>query len=187
MNTSITLISILFFVNISLSQSEIKKVSIEDSLRFENSLKKSKDSLNLLLSKMEYLNDEDKKISIEFVLDTFMIEKRFELYLNQDYSDFGMNKASINKLYHYEFLLNKYYKLLLNELKNEDKETLKITQRNWLKYRESETQLNDLISQQKYSGGGTIQNIFVLSRNIEITQSRVIEFHMYLERLMLNK
>lgn len=182
----ITLI-FLFIINFSFSQLDVKEVTKEDSIRFENTIKKSIDSLKLKLNTEDYLNDTDKKFTIEFAIDTFTISKRFDLYISQDYSDFGMKTASINMLNDYEKLLNKYYKILLTQLKQEDKETLKIAQRNWINYRKSEEQFNYLVSEDKYSGGGTIQTLFVLSRNIEITQNRVTEFYDYISRINLNK
>jgi hypothetical protein len=38
---------------------------------------------------------------------------------------------------------------------------LKQSQRNWIKYRESERRLNAEIVKDEYSGGGTIQQIFI--------------------------
>jgi uncharacterized protein YecT (DUF1311 family) len=177
----------LFSINFTFSQLEVKEVSKDDSLKFEIIIKKSIDSIKLKLSSDDYLNDIDKKTTIEFTIDTFVIAKRFDLYISQDYSDYGMKTASIHMLNEYEKLLNKYYKILLSNIKPEDKEILKTTQRNWIKYRESELKLNFLVSEDKYSGGGTIQILFVLSRNIEITQNRVIEFKEYIDRLNLNK
>ena len=176
----------LFSINFSYSQLDLKEVTKEDSLKFESLIKISVDSLKLKLELDDYLNDTEKKLTIDFKIDTFIVSKRFELYISQDYSDFGMKTASIYMLKDFEKLLNKYYKILLSKLKPEDKENLKITQRNWINYRESEKQFNYLVSEDKYSGGGTIQTLFVLSRNIEITQNRVSEFYQYIERINID-
>jgi uncharacterized protein YecT (DUF1311 family) len=176
----------LFSINFSYSQLDLKEVTKEDSLKFESLIKISVDSLKLKLELDDYLNDTEKKLTIDFKIDTFIVSKRFELYISQDYSDFGMKMASIYMLKDFEKLLNKYYKILLSKLKPEDKENLKITQRNWINYRESEKQFNYLVSEDKYSGGGTIQNLFVLSRNIEITQNRVSEFYQYIGRINID-
>ena len=176
----------MFSINFSYSQLDLKEVSKEDSLKFESLIKISVDSLKLKLELDDYLNDTEKKLTIDFKIDTFIVSKRFELYISQDYSDFGMKMASIYMLKDFEKLLNKYYKILLSKLKPEDKENLKITQRNWINYRESEKQFNYLVSEDKYSGGGTIQTLFVLSRNIEITQNRVSEFYQYIGRINID-
>lgn len=187
MKEIIIIILCLFSINFCFSQLDIKEVTKEDSIKFESVIKISADSLKLKLESDDYLNDTDKKSTIEFKTDTFIVSKRFGLYISQDYSDFGMKTASINMLNDYEKLLNKYYKILLSQLKQEDKEILKIAQRNWINYREYEEQFNYLVSEDKYSGGGTIQTLFVLSRSIEITQNRVTEFHDYIGRINLNK
>ncbi|WP_343747709.1 lysozyme inhibitor LprI family protein [Fluviicola sp.] len=181
--TMIALLSIPF----AYSQTDIKEVSKSDSIRFEKIIKESTDSLKQVLTSKEYLNEAEKKVSIEFASDTLTISKRFELYVAQDYSDYGMKTASLKMLEAYEKLLNKYYRMLLVALNPEDREILKVTQRNWIKYRESEKQMNELISKDNYSGGGSIQVLFVLSREIEMTQNRVIEFYNYIERLNINK
>lgn len=186
MKAILIILTAYFSINTSFSQNEIREVTKGDSINFEKSIHLSVDSLRQVLSIHDYLNESDKNLTIEFDIDTFMVEKRLELYINQDYSDFGMKTASINQLDDYEKLLNKYYKKLLSKLKAEDKETLKIAQRNWIKYRETELNLNYIVSQDNYSGGGTIQTLFVLSRNIEITKTRVIEFYDYLGRLTMN-
>jgi len=183
----ITIILILFSFNFSFSQLDLKEVNREDSLKFESIIDNSVDSLKLKLEAREYLSDIEKKMIIEFIIDTFIIAKRFDLYISQDYSDYGMKMASMYMLKDYEKLLNKYYKILLSALKPEDKETLKITQRKWIDYREAEKQFNFLVSEEKYSGGGTIQNLFVLSRNIEITQNRVFEFNEYIGRINMDE
>lgn len=187
MKAILIILTAYFSINTSFSQNEIREVTKGDSINFEKSIHLSVDSLRQVLSIHDYLNDSDKKLTIEFQLDTFKVEKRLELYLNQDYSDYGMKIATINQLNDYEKLLNKYYKKLLAELKPEDKETLKIAQRNWIKYREAEYNLNNLVSQDSYSGGGTIQTLFTISRNMEITKARVIEFYEYLGRIAMNE
>ena len=103
-----------------------------------------------------------------------------ELEIEKDYSTAGMLQATYNAQNSYDILLNKYYEKLLNNLKSADKETLKEAQRNWINYRNSESKLNNLISNEEYSGGGTIQQIFIASRNLEIITNRLNELYYYL-------
>lgn len=58
----------------------------------------------------------------------------------------------------YDRLLNKYYTILLHSLNLEDQEVLKTSQRNWLKFRDSEQNLSSMLSEEKYSRG-TMQRI----------------------------
>lgn len=184
-----TILFILVIVmNTSLhAQYELKEVTTNDSLHFEQQVLKSVDSLKIELAKGEYLSDEDKNLTIEFTLDTFRVSLRAGLYMSFDFSDYGMKMATLRMIDDYEILLNKYYKILLSKLEQNDRETLKISQRNWLKYRDSEYLLNELIAQDNYSGGGTIQNLFILSRKMEIIEQRVIDFYDYLKRISLDE
>ena len=67
----------------------------------------------------------------------------------------------------YDKLLNKYYKILYAKLKPEDKEEFKKSQSNWIKFRDSERIMIGIVSQDEYSGGGTIQSILKASRICE--------------------
>jgi uncharacterized protein YecT (DUF1311 family) len=84
----------------------------------------------------------------------------------------------------YDKLLNKYYQLLLRSLNEEDKEILKKSQRNWIDFRDSELELNGVLMNDYYSGGGTIQRVFAAARVLELTRDRVIELYDYLNRKM---
>ncbi|HSY61287.1 MAG TPA: lysozyme inhibitor LprI family protein [Cytophaga sp.] len=82
----------------------------------------------------------------------------------------------------YDLLLNKYYKLLLNKLESNDKAILQEAQRNWIKFRDSEVALIHLLSDEKYSGGGTIQSIINAATYLGMTRKRVIELMHHLVR-----
>ena len=107
--------------------------------------------------KEESRSDNFKKIELEFRVDTFIVERRYALFLEVDDTDLGMQFSNNQLWSDYEDLLNKYYKLLIAKLNAADKETLKVSQRNWLKYRDSDQQVNFLLTEERYSGGGTIQ------------------------------
>lgn len=168
--------------SVSFSQNYPSEPTKEDTLRIEKQLVKEADSVRSALQKEESRSDNFKKIVIEFRVDTFIVERRWALFIEVDYTDLGMQFSNDQLAKDYEALLNKYYKLLVAKLEPTDKEILKISQRNWIKYRESEQQVNYLMSEERYSGGGTIQNLIVGSRTIEITKTRVFELYDYLER-----
>lgn len=80
--------------------------------------------------------------------------------------------------------LNKYYKLLLNILSPEEKEKLRIAQRNWLAYRDSEiafygTTYGNLL--------GTMWQLVGAERGLEIVRQRALELQKYYEILMEEK
>ena len=128
------------------------------------------------------MNDFDKQVSIDFQIDTFLIERLLSKRISIDYSTAGMTKAAYDAEIEYDKLLNKYYQILLKKLNDSDKDILKLSQRNWIQYRDSERKLNSEIAKDEYSGGGTMQRIIVASGYTEITKKRVIELYNYLSR-----
>lgn len=183
MKKAILIILCSIIYSVSFSQNYPSEPTKEDTLRIEKQLVKEADSVRSALQKEESRSDNFKKIEIEFRVDTFIVERRCALFLEVDYTDLGMQFSNDQLAKDYEALLNKYYKLLVAKLEPADKETLKVSQRNWIKYRESEQQVNYLMSEERYSGGGTIQNLIIGSRTIEITKIRVFELYDYLERV----
>jgi uncharacterized protein YecT (DUF1311 family) len=71
---------------------------------------------------------------------------------------------------YYDLLLNKYYNRLLSLLEGTDKEVLRQSQRNWIKYRDSEFELNKKVSAEKYTEGGTLQYIIVMNRVVNLAK-----------------
>jgi uncharacterized protein YecT (DUF1311 family) len=172
----------LFAYSFSFSQDYPSEPTKEDTLRIEKQLKKEADSVRQVLEKEDYLTESIKKIELEFRVDTFIVERRCALFIEVDDTDLGMQFSNGQLWDDYEDLLNKYYKLLIAKLNAADKETLKVSQRNWLKYRDSDQQVNFLLTEERYSGGGTIQALYAGNRTVEITKTRVIELYNYLQR-----
>lgn len=134
------------------------------------------------LDKRQYLSDFEKKITIDFTIDTFKIERSYTERIALYYSTTDLCLAISDANGEYDKLLNKYYQLLLAKLKETDKLVLKQTQRNWIQFRDSEEKLNSLLTQDEYSGGGTIQRIVYASDQLEFTKRRVIDLFNYLLR-----
>ncbi len=154
-----------------------QKKDISDQVEFET--QKFKDSIHKL-------KEFSSSLDLEFTVDKFKIDKKMDLELNNDYTTSGMLQATYNSYVSYDDLLNKYYKKLLKKLNHEDKETLKQAQRNWIKFRNSEIKLNNLIAKDEYSGGGTIQQLFIASRNLDLVKNRLDEIYEYLNsRIMI--
>jgi len=134
------------------------------------------------LEQEEYMSDYDKELTINFKIDTLKVALLLRKKLAINYSTVGMLDATYEAEKDYDMLLNKYYKLVLKKLNDSDKETLKQTQRNWIKFRDSERKLNSLLANDNYSGGGTIQGVFQASNYLELTKKRVIGLYDYLGR-----
>lgn len=127
-----------------------------------------------------YLN---KELEIAFAVDTFKIEELMRKELDIDYSTYGMVQASMKARDGYDSLLNKYYKLLINRLNEEDQETLRNAQRNWIKFRDSEIALIGTLSMEEYSGGGTMQRIIDAGWVLDLTKSRALDVYGHLLRI----
>ena len=120
--------------------------------------------------------EKNEKLSPEelaFRIDTFKIEQFFRRDLDYNYTTSGMNSATFDAADKYDSLLNKYYKLLLNKLVDGDKNTLKEAQRAWLAYREKEMKLVELLGQEQYSGGGTMQILIYAGKYLAFIKARV--------------
>ena len=117
------------------------------------------------------LNGEDSAL-VTFKVDTFRIE-HFQLkYLGYDYSNAGMQQAVYSAADKYDTLLNRYYQKLLVLIGKEDKNTLILAQRTWLLFRANEMKLVQLLSDEKYSGGGTMQQLVFAEYYLDLIRER---------------
>lgn len=172
---------IIFFIGLTtttLFGQRPRPLTKSDSIQIELKLNKSIQQLKHESQGSEYLDE----LSTLFKLDTFRIEERQKLKLEIDYSTAGMVSSAFDAMDEYDVLLNKYYSLLLKKLNEEGKTALRESQRNWIQFRDSELELNQLLTDEYYSGGGTIQRVIYASRALETTKHRVIELYFYLNR-----
>ncbi len=160
-------------------------ISHTDSLKIELALAKDVKALKDSLDKLE--SEFFTKLDYQFAVETYTINQKMNLQLDYDYSTYGMISSTVEATQAYDKLLNKYYKMLLNSVDEEGKNILKQAQRNWLAYRDAELQLNYLLIDENYSGGGTIQNITAANRKLQITQTRVTDLVDYLRRKRFDK
>ena len=162
--------SIISFSQRAVNKTDILKINAE----IEAEIIKLKDSL---INANKYLTPND----LEFKSDVYRIENLADKKIEIDYSTAGMSKAVFELEKGYDKLLNKYYLILSKKLKPEDREKLKISQRNWLKFRDSERILIGIISKDEYYGGGTIQSNIRASSICEITKIRVYEIKEHID------
>jgi uncharacterized protein YecT (DUF1311 family) len=144
-----------------------------DSVEFDIDLQVT----NLKTELSERISNQDK---IDFMLDTFRLNQS----INQKMSDYSNTLGSVTLLQEeigsYDKLLNKYYQRLLKKINPSDRDILIEAQRSWLAYRDDEIKLLQLIREDEYSGGGTIQPIIFLDRKKELTKNRVFQLVEYL-------
>ena len=130
-----------------------------------------------------YLTEKgESKLSVEFALDTFRIEKYSGKYMEYDWSTAGMRTATFEAARKYDSLLNKYYKKLLAVLQGSDKQVLLQAQKAWIAFRDSELKLISTISKDEYSGGGTIQQLTDTSEYFTLIMNRTITIYQHLLR-----
>ncbi|NRS88557.1 uncharacterized protein YecT (DUF1311 family) [Flavobacterium sp. 7E] len=115
----------------------------------------------------------DFSLHNEFETDIYRAEKLADKKVEVDYSTAGMTSAIVDLNKDYDKLLNKYYAILMKKLQPKDQEKLKISQRNWIKFRDSEDELIGIITKTEYSGGGTIQSNIMAGRISDLTKSRL--------------
>lgn len=172
----------LFFVAISINVfGQESRISKKDAIKMEAQIKTTVEKLRKSLSLEDNVYQSDQEV--EFVVDTFTVELRQKLRIELDESTFGMITSTYQANQEYDKLLKKYYLKLIQKLDTKDSEVLKQAQENWIKFRDADQKLNQLLMNDKYSGGGSIQRIFAVSRSCELTKNRVMELFDYLNRI----
>ena len=142
----------------------------------------------------DVLKLQDSLLSVEQIVEQpYWVDINCDLYrvrelrsrrIDIDWSTAGMTKAVFDEEKGYDELLNKYYKLLKSKLSIEDQTELLNSQRNWLKFRDSERKVNGLLCNEEYSGGGSIQSNIRAGKYCSITEQRLTEIIGYLNRIV---
>lgn len=146
----------------------------QDSSNFDELLK---EKINFYQKQL--IGDEISQKEFDFIVDTMKVEARFEMDLESDYSTAGMVNATYKAEEGYDKLLNKYYQILYSHLNKKDKAILKKAQVSWLAFRDNERLLFGSLTDEAYSGGGSIQRIFASHRYFTLTKNRVIQLAQY--------
>jgi len=121
-------------------------------------------------------------IVVEFTLDTFLIEKFQEKYIDYDWSTAGMRLSTYEAAAKYDSLLNKYYKKLSGVLKPTDRLLLVNAQKAWISFRDKEQKLIGIVSKEEYSGGGTIQQLIDAGYYLELVRRRLFQIYQHYSR-----
>ena len=110
-----------------------------------------------------------------------IIEKELSRCLEESFST-ANQRDCINKAYEdWDKLLNQTYQSLIKELSEESKIQLKESQRNWLKYRDTEFNfINKYYFQDKQ---GTLNYVIADSKKMEIIKQRTLMLLEYLKEI----
>ena len=93
----------------------------------------------------------------------------------------GMINCTLAARKSWDMELNKNYKLLMTVLTANEREKLKIGQKKWISYRDSEI---DFAGKLYHDQDGTIWSIFAANRITEITEQRVKDLESYYDHLL---
>jgi uncharacterized protein YecT (DUF1311 family) len=110
----------------------------------------------------------------------YPIDKALKACLDKNYSTMEMVQCLDQAYISWDKELNQVYKLLGNQLKPADKNILKQAQLDWLKYRDSEFQLINMVYSQLQ---GTMYIPVAVDRKIKIVKTRTLELSNYLDIL----
>ena len=169
------LIVILLTGNRLLAQNDSpREVTPEILLQIQKEVEQEIPTAKQKFSKQGFTKEE-----LEFAIDTFRIEKITTKRIEIDYSTAGMNISVSELTVGYDKLLNKYYNKLLKLLNKDDKKVLIKAQKAWLDYRDAENELMGTMTNDEYSGGGTIQSNIRAGSYCQLVASRTIEIFNY--------
>lgn len=105
------------------------------------------------------------------------IENQTQQRMTKDYSTAGMRNATAEEYEEMDKLLNKYYQKLMSRLDKEQKEALKKSQIEWIKFRDAELNFsNSLYSKMD----GTIWTLSTPANAVELVKNRTEELVNYL-------
>ena len=168
--------------NITFGQNSPKEISPENLKKIKAEVEAQIPKLKVTLSKQELNADE-----IEFKIDTFRIETVASKRMEIDYSTAGINITVDESTTSYDKLMNKYYGKLMKLLKTEDKKILTIAQKAWLVFRDAELKLIGTMTEDQYSGGGTIQSNIRMGQYSSLVIERTKDIFNYYNGIIKNE
>jgi len=111
------------------------------------------------------------------------IDKKYQTCLDSNGSTIGMIECISSAKQEWDTELNKYYNLLMTKLSRSEQLALRETQRQWITYKEKETKFYlDVYTEKE----GTMWNVVMARRSMDIIRLRTIELIEYYEALTQN-
>ena len=102
----------------------------------------------------------------------------------ENYTTYGMLHCTGQAMDLWDNELNKYYKLLMSKLNDNEKNKLRTSQRKWLEYRDAEFATSSLIYDNMQ---GTMWTIVSLDGKMQIVKERALSLKSYYSSLTLDK
>lgn len=110
------------------------------------------------------------------------IDQQLEACLNlkQNQTTAGMIECTNRAQEQWDKELNKNYSLLIGKLSADEKEKLKVAQRNWIAYRDKEIEFARAMYMNMQ---GTMWRVVLADRQMELTKQRALELKAYVDNL----
>jgi uncharacterized protein YecT (DUF1311 family) len=142
-------------------------------------LKYQVDSAGSLLHQ-KVLNEGKTKLNATFTVDTFKVESMMSLKMRMDTSKveqvIAINDAEIA----YDFLLTKYYKILLARHDEKSQKSLALAQKKWVKYRDDEIAMTEKFYDEQKGGNPDDKAVAKAAEHLELTKARVVELYKHI-------
>lgn len=112
-------------------------------------------------------------LNVTFTVDTFKVENLMKLKIAADTAEnvTAINDAEIE----YDFLLDKYYKILMNMHDDAAKKTLAESQKKWIQYRNDEIKMVEKFYDEQKNANPKAREIGKAREHMELTKDRVVE------------
>ena len=144
-----------------------------------NKLKYQVDSAGSLLHE-KILKEGKTKLNATFTVDTFKVESMMNLKMRMDTSKaeqvIAINDAEIA----YDFLLTKYYKILLSRHDEKSQKSLTLAQKKWLQYRDDEIAMTEKFYDEQKGGNPGDKAVAKAEEHLELTKARVVELYKHI-------
>jgi len=129
----------------------------------------------------ELLLREGKTIlNATFTVDTFKVERTMKLKMGMDTSKTEQVVAITDAEIEYDFLLNKYYKILLDRHDEKAQKSLVLAQKKWIKYRDDEIAMTEKFYDEQKGGNPDEKAVAKAAEHLELTKERVIELYKHI-------
>ncbi|GAA4763366.1 MULTISPECIES: lysozyme inhibitor LprI family protein [Flavobacterium] len=123
----------------------------------------------------EYLTSEE----VIFAIDTFRLNCKNRKNQDFDSSTEAMNNSVLEMRDGYQMLLERYYQKMLQKLDEKDKPIFAESQKEWLRFKEKDEMFIELMENEKYNSGGSIQSHIAIGNSFDLIKIRVEEIFSY--------
>ncbi len=158
-------------------------IHAQDSLSNDESVLKEAAAFRAEIEKEKTSHDLDRRLWVDFRVDTFTIQKTLQAELNAATGRYDAGFAWSHAVNAYNKMAGTFYNQLMERMIEVDKQYLQNSQESWLAYKQAEQILNQIIGRKQYNKSGLINETYEYERMLEINKRRAIELFNYLLRV----